>query len=138
MYDIVNLIFWWDILYFVVDEKWYMYFIFFVIIKYSDNFYIFFFICGLMFCIVFWVLVVNWWINLVYWIVVELFIVVLIGMFIKKRIVLSKWKKEFFWKGFYFGCSLGVLKIRNLDGLMYIFNVDDDYFDNVFMVLDFF
>lgn len=137
MYDIVNLIFWWDILYFVVDEKWYMYFIFFVIIKYSDNFYIFFFICGLMFWIVFWVLVVNWWINLVYWIVVELFIVVLIGMFIKKRIVLSKWKK-FFWKGFYFGCSLGVLKIRNLDGLMYIFNVDDDYFDNVFMVLDFF
>ena len=100
------------------------------------NFYIFLFTCGSMSRTVLRALAVNWWINPAYWTVVELSIVVLIGMPIKKRTALSKWKKKPFWKGFYSGGSSGVSKTRNSDGLMYTFNVDDDYSDNALMALD--
>ena len=136
MYDTVNSTFWWDIPHYVVDEKRHMHSILPAIIKHSDNFYIFLFTCGSMSRTVLRALAVNWWINPAYWTVVELSIVVLIGMPIKKRTALSKWKKKPFWKGFYSGGSSGVSKTRNSDGLMYTFNVDDDYSDNALMALD--
>ena len=55
-------------------------------------------------------LAVNWWINPAYWTVVELSIVVLIGMPIRKRRALSKWNNP--------GGSSRVSNTRNWDGVV--------------------
>lgn len=81
-------------------------------------------------------LAVNWWINPAYWTVVELSIVVLIGMPIKKRRALSIWRNPF-WKRFHCdGSTFTGFKHKKLRLVLYTFKVDNDYSDNTLVALD--